>query len=179
MVLTACVSIQLVIEAEGSSHFYRRTRRFTATSRLKHRLLTEGPHAYTLLHIPHWEWRQIPQVDRHTETHNSRLHGACYMGLSLACVGLIGLMVAYATKPPVEKSSNKKSDLIFCTSAIAFFHLRMCFQMEEARDRLIEQEARGEWRRPTWTRQPARYMDGEAKVYTSRRYALHALQLGN
>ena len=31
----------------------------------------------------------------------------------------------------------------------------------------------------TWTRQPARYMDGEANVYTSRRYALHALQLSN
>jgi len=77
----------LVIEAEGSSHFYRRARRFTATSRLKHRLLTEGPHGYTLLHIPHWEWRQIPQADgmsghvaylrrRIAETTGQRLDGS-------------------------------------------------------------------------------------------------------
>eukprot|EP00400_MALV-I_sp_L67-5_P000226 gene226-518_t len=45
------------IEVDGPSHFYANSTKYTAYSKLKHRLLTRM--GYRVLHVPYFEWRKL------------------------------------------------------------------------------------------------------------------------
>eukprot|EP00922_Rhytidocystis_sp_ex-Travisia-forbesii_P042462 GHVS01063402.1.p1 GENE.GHVS01063402.1~~GHVS01063402.1.p1 ORF type:complete len:232 (+),score=65.64 GHVS01063402.1:181-876(+) len=45
------------IEVDGPSHFYANSTRYTAYTKLKHRLLTRM--GYKVLHVPYFEWRKM------------------------------------------------------------------------------------------------------------------------
>lgn len=45
------------IEVDGPSHFYVNSTKYTAYSKLKHRLLTRM--GYRVLHVPYFEWRKL------------------------------------------------------------------------------------------------------------------------
>ncbi|CEM39385.1 unnamed protein product [Vitrella brassicaformis CCMP3155] len=45
------------IEVDGPSHFYANSHRYTAYTKLKHRLLTRM--GYRVLHVPYFEWRRL------------------------------------------------------------------------------------------------------------------------
>ncbi|KAF8822034.1 RAP domain-containing protein [Cardiosporidium cionae] len=45
------------IEVDGPSHFYANSTRYTAYTKLKHRLLTRM--GYRVLHVPYFEWRKL------------------------------------------------------------------------------------------------------------------------
>lgn len=45
------------IEVDGPSHFYANSQRYTAYTKLKHRLLTRM--GYKVLHVPYFEWRKL------------------------------------------------------------------------------------------------------------------------
>ena len=47
----------VAIEVDGPSHFYVNTTRYTAYTKLKHRLLTRM--GYRVLHVPYFEWRKL------------------------------------------------------------------------------------------------------------------------
>lgn len=47
----------IAIEVDGPSHFYANSKRYTAYSKLKHRLLTRM--GYKVLHVPYFEWRRL------------------------------------------------------------------------------------------------------------------------
>lgn len=47
----------IAIEVDGPSHFYANSRRYTAYTKLKHRLLTRM--GYKVLHVPYFEWRRL------------------------------------------------------------------------------------------------------------------------
>lgn len=47
----------IAIEVDGPSHFYANTKRYTAYTKLKHRLLTRM--GYKVLHVPYFEWRRL------------------------------------------------------------------------------------------------------------------------
>lgn len=45
------------IEVDGPSHFYANSTKYTAYSKLKHRLLSRM--GYRVLHVPYFEWRKL------------------------------------------------------------------------------------------------------------------------
>merc|ERR1719428_406733 len=45
------------IEVDGPSHFYANSKKYTAYTKLKHRLLTRM--GYRVLHVPYFEWRKL------------------------------------------------------------------------------------------------------------------------
>eukprot|EP00392_Amoebophrya_sp_AT5.2_P012820 g12927.t1 len=47
----------IAIEVDGPSHFYANSQRYTAYSKLKHRLLTRM--GYKVLHVPYFDWRRL------------------------------------------------------------------------------------------------------------------------
>lgn len=47
----------VAIEVDGPSHFYVNTTKYTAYTKLKHRLLTRM--GYKVLHVPYFEWRKL------------------------------------------------------------------------------------------------------------------------
>jgi hypothetical protein len=47
----------IAIEVDGPSHFYVNTHKYTAYTKLKHRLLTRM--GYKVLHVPYFEWRKL------------------------------------------------------------------------------------------------------------------------
>ena len=47
----------IAIEVDGPSHFYANSKRYTAYTKLKHRLLTRM--GYKVLHVPYYEWRSL------------------------------------------------------------------------------------------------------------------------
>ncbi len=47
----------VAIEVDGPSHFYVNTTKYTAYTKLKHRLLTRM--GYRVLHVPYFEWRKL------------------------------------------------------------------------------------------------------------------------
>merc|ERR1719383_1624952 len=47
----------IAIEVDGPSHFYANSKRYTAYTKLKHRLLTRM--GYKVLHVPFFEWRRL------------------------------------------------------------------------------------------------------------------------
>mmetsp|Transcript_16573 Transcript_16573/g.31308 ORF Transcript_16573/g.31308 Transcript_16573/m.31308 type:complete len:257 (+) Transcript_16573:27-797(+) len=47
----------VAIEVDGPSHFYANSKRYTAYTKLKHRLLTRM--GYKVLHVPYYEWRSL------------------------------------------------------------------------------------------------------------------------
>merc|ERR1719461_2558341 len=47
----------IAIEVDGPSHFYANSRRYTAYTKRKHRLLTRM--GYKVLHVPYFEWRRL------------------------------------------------------------------------------------------------------------------------
>lgn len=47
----------IAIEVDGPSHFYANSKRYTAYTKLKHRLLTRM--GYKVLHVPYFEWRRL------------------------------------------------------------------------------------------------------------------------
>lgn len=47
----------IAIEVDGPSHFYANSRRYTAYTKLKHRLLTRM--GYKVLHVPYYDWRRL------------------------------------------------------------------------------------------------------------------------
>ena len=47
----------IAIEVDGPSHFYVNTTKYTAYTKLKHRLLTRM--GYRVLHVPYFEWRKL------------------------------------------------------------------------------------------------------------------------
>jgi hypothetical protein len=47
----------IAIEVDGPSHFYVNTTKYTAYTKLKHRLLTRM--GYKVLHVPYFEWRKL------------------------------------------------------------------------------------------------------------------------
>ncbi|CAJ1383225.1 unnamed protein product [Effrenium voratum] len=47
----------IAIEVDGPSHFYANSKRYTAYTKLKHRLLTRM--GYKVLHVPYFDWRQL------------------------------------------------------------------------------------------------------------------------
>uniref|UniRef100_A0A3B0MXT6 RAP domain containing protein, putative n=1 Tax=Theileria annulata TaxID=5874 RepID=A0A3B0MXT6_THEAN len=47
----------IAIEVDGPSHFYSNTTKYTAYTKLKHRLLTRM--GYKVLHVPFFEWRRL------------------------------------------------------------------------------------------------------------------------
>ena len=50
----------IAIEVDGPSHFYVNTTKYTAYTKLKHRLLTRM--GYKVLHVPYFEWRKLRGV---------------------------------------------------------------------------------------------------------------------
>jgi hypothetical protein len=47
----------IAIEVDGPAHFYVNTTKYTAYTKLKHRLLTRM--GYKVLHVPYFEWRKL------------------------------------------------------------------------------------------------------------------------
>ena len=47
----------VAIEVDGPSHFYVNTTKYTAYTKLKHRLLSRM--GYKVLHVPYFEWRKL------------------------------------------------------------------------------------------------------------------------
>ncbi|PFH34861.1 RAP domain-containing protein [Besnoitia besnoiti] len=47
----------IAIEVDGPTHFYANSTRYTAYTKLKHRLLTRM--GYKVLHVPYFEWRRL------------------------------------------------------------------------------------------------------------------------
>lgn len=47
----------IAIEVDGPSHFYANSQRYTAYTKLKHRLLSRM--GYKVLHVPYFEWRKL------------------------------------------------------------------------------------------------------------------------
>jgi hypothetical protein len=47
----------IAIEVDGPSHFYVNSTKYTAYTKLKHRLLTRM--GYRVLHVPYFEWRKL------------------------------------------------------------------------------------------------------------------------
>ena len=47
----------LAIEVDGPSHFYVNSTKYTAYTKLKHRILTKM--GYQVLHIPYFEWNKL------------------------------------------------------------------------------------------------------------------------
>ncbi|KAK1933263.1 hypothetical protein X943_002907 [Babesia divergens] len=47
----------IAIEVDGPSHFYANSTKYTAYTKLKHRLLTRM--GYKVLHVPYFEWRRL------------------------------------------------------------------------------------------------------------------------
>ncbi len=47
----------IAIEVDGPSHFYANSKRYTAYSKLKHRLLTRM--GYKVLHVAYFDWRRL------------------------------------------------------------------------------------------------------------------------
>jgi hypothetical protein len=47
----------IAIEVDGPSHFYVNTTKYTAYTKLKHRLLTRM--GYKVLHVPYFDWRKL------------------------------------------------------------------------------------------------------------------------
>lgn len=47
----------IAIEVDGPSHFYANSKRYTAYTKLKHRLLTRM--GYKVLHVPYFDWRKL------------------------------------------------------------------------------------------------------------------------
>ncbi|UKK02991.2 hypothetical protein MACK_003093 [Theileria orientalis] len=47
----------IAIEVDGPSHFYSNSTKYTAYTKLKHRLLTRM--GYKVLHVPFFEWRRL------------------------------------------------------------------------------------------------------------------------
>jgi len=47
----------IAIEVDGPSHFYANSKKYTAYTKLKHRLLTRM--GYKVLHVPYFDWRKL------------------------------------------------------------------------------------------------------------------------
>lgn len=47
----------VAIEVDGPSHFYVNSTKYTAYTKLKHRLLTRM--GYKVLHVPYFEWKKL------------------------------------------------------------------------------------------------------------------------
>mmetsp|Transcript_16411 Transcript_16411/g.17867 ORF Transcript_16411/g.17867 Transcript_16411/m.17867 type:complete len:88 (-) Transcript_16411:153-416(-) len=47
----------IAIEVDGPSHFYANSTKYTAYTKLKHRLLSRM--GYKVLHVPYFEWRNL------------------------------------------------------------------------------------------------------------------------
>ena len=55
--LPTCEKRPIAIEVDGPSHFYVNTTKYTAYTKLKHRLLSRM--GYKVLHVPYFEWRKL------------------------------------------------------------------------------------------------------------------------
>lgn len=59
------------IEVDGPSHFYANSDRYTAYTKLKHRLLTRM--GYRVLHVPYFEWRKMRGAKEREEYMRTKL----------------------------------------------------------------------------------------------------------
>jgi len=59
------------IEVDGPSHFYANSQRYTAYTKLKHRLLTRM--GYKVLHVPYFEWRKLRGAKEREEYMKAKL----------------------------------------------------------------------------------------------------------
>lgn len=59
------------IEVDGPSHFYANSQRYTAYTKLKHRLLTRM--GYKVLHVPYFEWRKLRGAKEREEYMKTKL----------------------------------------------------------------------------------------------------------
>ena len=55
--ISAVATKKIAIEVDGPSHFYINSTRYTAYSKLKHRILTRL--GYKVIHIPYFEWNKL------------------------------------------------------------------------------------------------------------------------
>lgn len=61
----------IAIEVDGPSHFYANSNRYTAYTKLKHRLLTRM--GYKVLHVPYFEWRKLRGAQEREEYMRKKL----------------------------------------------------------------------------------------------------------
>mmetsp|Transcript_93160 Transcript_93160/g.147253 ORF Transcript_93160/g.147253 Transcript_93160/m.147253 type:complete len:211 (-) Transcript_93160:1-633(-) len=61
----------IAIEVDGPSHFYANSKRYTAYTKLKHRLLTRM--GYKVLHVPYYEWRRLRGAKEREEYMKAKL----------------------------------------------------------------------------------------------------------
>eukprot|EP00930_Biecheleria_cincta_P057186 TRINITY_DN4315_c0_g1_i1.p1 TRINITY_DN4315_c0_g1~~TRINITY_DN4315_c0_g1_i1.p1 ORF type:complete len:342 (+),score=59.70 TRINITY_DN4315_c0_g1_i1:43-1026(+) len=61
----------IAIEVDGPSHFYANSKRYTAYTKLKHRLLTRM--GYKVLHVPYFEWRRLRGAKEREEYMRAKL----------------------------------------------------------------------------------------------------------
>lgn len=59
--ISSGTSQKLAIEVDGPSHFYVHSTRYTAYSKLKHRILSNL--GYRVVHIPYFEWNKLSSVE--------------------------------------------------------------------------------------------------------------------
>eukprot|EP00397_Hematodinium_sp_SG-2012_P023916 GEMP01024877.1.p1 GENE.GEMP01024877.1~~GEMP01024877.1.p1 ORF type:complete len:248 (+),score=78.10 GEMP01024877.1:58-801(+) len=59
------------IEVDGPSHFYANSQRYTAYTKLKHRLLTKM--GYKVLHVPYFDWRKLRGAKEREEYMRTKL----------------------------------------------------------------------------------------------------------
>jgi len=60
------------IEVDGPSHFYANSTKYTAYSKLKHRLLHRM--GYRVLHVPYFEWRKLRGSKEREDYMRTKLH---------------------------------------------------------------------------------------------------------
>ncbi|EER16784.1 hypothetical protein Pmar_PMAR016478 [Perkinsus marinus ATCC 50983] len=61
----------IAIEVDGPSHFYANSTKYTAYTKLKHRLLTRM--GYKVLHVPYFEWRKLRGAKEREEYMRTKL----------------------------------------------------------------------------------------------------------
>lgn len=61
----------IAIEVDGPSHFYANSKRYTAYTKLKHRLLTRM--GYKVLHVPYYDWRRLRGAKEREEYMKTKL----------------------------------------------------------------------------------------------------------
>eukprot|EP00931_Biecheleriopsis_adriatica_P069317 TRINITY_DN43183_c0_g1_i1.p1 TRINITY_DN43183_c0_g1~~TRINITY_DN43183_c0_g1_i1.p1 ORF type:complete len:322 (-),score=65.93 TRINITY_DN43183_c0_g1_i1:21-986(-) len=61
----------IAIEVDGPSHFYANSKRYTAYTKLKHRLLIRM--GYKVLHVPYFEWRRLRGAKEREEYMRAKL----------------------------------------------------------------------------------------------------------
>ncbi|KAF4692282.1 hypothetical protein FOZ60_013814 [Perkinsus olseni] len=63
----------IAIEVDGPSHFYANSTKYTAYTKLKHRLLTRM--GYKVLHVPYFEWRKLRGAEGERGIHANQAEG--------------------------------------------------------------------------------------------------------